>query len=185
MTSSTLKVATTLALLLVAADIWVATRHFAYAREIGRLRASMTTTEQRRSDLIIATERDKIRMELALAKHQAQWDSKLHLSIAADSGHMYLQRDGALLRDMRVSIAPDRLPSMKQRTTTATIALGQRTIVQVDTSDTLQLLLSGGTRIYASDDTLTPVTPGDVRTSTSDFKAVLPNISAGMNVYFY
>ena len=68
-------------------------------------------------------------MELALAKHQAQWDSKLHLSISVDSGHMYLERDGALLRDMRVSIAADRVPSVNHRDTAVTVSLGQRTIV--------------------------------------------------------
>jgi hypothetical protein len=145
----------------------------------------MTSAERRRSEFIIATEQDKLRMELALAKHQAQWDAKLHLSVATDSGRMYLERDGALLRDMRVWIAPASIPSANGHDMASSTALGQRTIVQVDTSDTLQILLNGGTRIYASDDTLAPATPGDVRASTNDLKAVLPNVSAGMNVYFY
>jgi hypothetical protein len=185
MTSSLVKVATTSLLLLIVVDIWLAARHFTYAREIGRLRAGMSTAEQQRSDFIIATEQDKLRMALELAKHQAQWDTKLHLSIAADSGHMYLERDGALLRDMRVTIAPEHLPSVKRDSTAIATPRGQRTIVEVDTDDTLQLLLNGGTRIYASDDTLSPVTPGDVRANIIDLKAVMPNIRAGMSVYFY
>jgi len=185
MKSRTLKVAAALFLFLVAADIWLATRRSAYIHEIGRLRAGMTAAERRRSDLIVSTEQDKLRMELVLAKHQAQWDSKLHLSIAADSGRMYLERDGAMLREMRVSIAPDRIPSVNHNDSAVATPLGQRTIVAVDTSDTVQFLLDGGTRIYASDDTLAPVTSGDIRADASDLKAVLPDISAGMKVYLY
>jgi len=180
-----LKITATLFLLLLAIDGWLVARHFAYTNEIQRLRAGMTTAERQRSDLLVATEQDKLRMALALAKHQAQWDPKLHLSVSVDSGHMYLERDGALLRDMRVEIAPEPVPTVKGDTTTATVPRGERTIVDVSTGDTPQLVLNGGTRIYASADTLSPLTPGDVRVSLSDLNAVLPNISAGTTVYFY
>jgi hypothetical protein len=180
-----LKVTAALFFVLLAIDAWLVARHFAYTREVQRLRAGMTTAERQQSDLIVATEQDKLRMALALARHQAQWDPTLHLSVAVDSGHMYLERDGALLRDMRVAIAPEPVPTATGDTTTATSPRGQRTIIDVRADDVPQLLLNGGTRIYASDDTLSPVTPGDVRVSLNDFNAVLPNISAGTNVYFY
>ncbi len=164
--------------------MWLATRRWSYAAEIGWLRAGMTAAERQRSEIIIQTEQDKLRMALELAKQQAHWDPKLHLSVAVDSGRMYLEREGALLRDMRVAIAPEHVLGTTAGTATI-IPRGQRTIVDVQSSGAPQLVLNGGTRIYASDDTLGPATPGDVRVSISDLKAVLPSIGAGMSVYFY
>jgi hypothetical protein len=46
------------------------------------------------------------------------------------------------------------------------------------------LSLNGGTRIYAANDS-TAVSAGDVRVKPEDLKAILPNVSAGMVVYFY
>jgi hypothetical protein len=180
-----LKVVAAIFVILLATDGWLMARHFTYVGEIKRLRSGMTTAERQRSDLIVATEQDKLRMSLALARHQASLDPMLHLSVAVDSGHMYLERDGALLRDMRVTIAPERVPTANGDSTTVTTPRGQRTIIDVQTDSAPQLVLDGGTRIYASDDTVSPVSPGDIRVSLSDLNAVLPNISAGTNVYLY
>lgn len=179
-----LRVTSTLFLLLVAVDLWLVGRRVAYAHEIDRIRAGMTTEERQRSDLIIRSEQDKLRMALELAKRQAHWDPKLHLSVAVDSGRMYLERDGALLRDMRVAIAPARVPAGGGDTMSSTTPRGQRTVVDVR-EDVPALVLNGGMRIYGSDDTTAAVTPGDVRVSVGDLKAILPNLSAGMTVYFY
>lgn len=183
--STFLKLAVFLFIVLLATDGWLVERHFTYKNEIQRLRARMTATERQQSDLIVTSEQDKLSMAIALAKHQASWDPTLHLSIAIDSGRMYLERDGALLRDMRVAVAPERVPAAKGDTTSATTPRGQRTIVDIRTDSAPQLILNGGTRIYASDDTTTPVSPGDIRVSLTDLNAVLPNVSAGMNVYLY
>ena len=166
--------------------MWLITRHFVYADEIRRLRVSMTAAERQRSDLIIQSEQNKLRMAIELAKHQAQLDPMLHLSIAVDSGRMYLERDGALLRDMRVTIAPERVPSASGDSVAGVVVRGQRTIEEVHNDDSVPhaIVLNGGTRIYGSDDT-TALSPGDVRVSVVDLDAVLSNISAGMNVYFY
>jgi hypothetical protein len=179
-----LRVLAVLFLLLVAVDVWLIARHFTYKSEITRLRAGMTEAERQRSDLVIQSEQDKLRVALELAKHQAQFDPKLHLSIAVDSGRMYLLRDGALLRDMVVAVAPEHAPGVKGDTTAAAVPRGQRTIVDIKSDDTLELILNGGTRIYADADSGV-ATPGNIRVNPNDLKAVLPNLSAGMSVYLY
>jgi hypothetical protein len=103
---------------------------------------------------------------------------------------MYLLRDGALLRDMVVAVAPDQAPLTKGDTAASAVPRGQRTIAEVRSGESPAVVLNGGTRIYATADTgaagaAAPVAPGDVRANASDLKAVLPNLSAGMTVYFY
>jgi len=185
-----LKIAAAIFLIALAFDMWLVARHFAYRSEISRLRQGMTSAERQKSDLIIQSEQNKLRVALELAKRQAQWDPKLHLSVAVDSGRMYLLRDGALLRDMVVRVAPDSGPhSAAPRIpgdTGAALPRGQRTIMSVDGGDMPVLRLNGGTRIYASADTTSQaVTPGDIRANPTDLKAVLPNVSPGMSVYLY
>jgi hypothetical protein len=145
----------------------------------------MTTAERQKSDLIVQSEKDKLRMALELAKRQARWDPELHLSVSVDSGRMYLERNGALLREMRVDIAPSRMPEVGGDTMVATTLLrGERTVEEVSDGSAPVLSLNGGTRIYAASDS-TSVPAGDVRVKPEDLKAILPNVSAGMVVYFY
>jgi hypothetical protein len=179
-----LKVAAFLFLVLVAVDIWLFRQRSMYQQEIDRLRSGMTESEREKSDLIVQSEQDKVRMALELARRQARWDPQLHLSVAVDSGRMYLERNGALLRDMRVTIAPDEMPvaiadTGKKQTAAAPLPdmrpRGERAIQEITTGATPAIILIGGTRIYGSDDT-TAVVPGTV---------ILPNVTAGMLVYFY
>jgi hypothetical protein len=182
-----LKIIAVVFLFLVAGDMWLFYRRHAYSQEISRLRANMTSAERRKSDLVMQSEHDKVQLALALAKRQADFDPRLHLSIAVDSGVMYLERDGALLRVMPVSLAPAEVPGFKAKkgdTTRATMPLGQRTVQQVVDGDSLALILNGGARIYAGADS-GAVDAGNVRVNPADLRAILPNVSAGMSVYFY
>src|SRR5665213_1804868 len=182
-----LKIIAALFLFLVAGDMWLFYRRNAYAHEIEGLRAKMTDAERKKSDLVVQSEQDKVRLALELAKRQAHFDPRLHLSIAVDSGVMYLERDGALLRVMRVALAPARVPGFKSSTgdtTAVTLPRGQRTIQQVIDGEAPALVLNGDARIYAGADS-DAVAAGNVRVDAADLRAILPNVSAGMSVYFY
>ncbi|HEY8312220.1 MAG TPA: hypothetical protein VIG47_16760 [Gemmatimonadaceae bacterium] len=182
-----MRIISVLFLLLVAGDMWLFYRRNAYGQEITSLRAKMTSAERNKSDIAVQTEQDKVRLALELAKRQAHFDPHLHLSIAVDSGVMYLERDGALLRVMRVSLAPAQVPGFKSKTgdtTAVTLPRGQRTIQQVIDGDSPALVLNGDARIYAGADSHA-VAAGNVRVDAADLKAILPNVSAGMSVYFY
>jgi len=180
-----LKIASFLFLLLVAGDMWLAYRRYAYTQEIDHLRQGMTSAERRKSDLVVNSEQDKLRMALELARRQAHLDSHLHLSIAVDSGVMYLERDGALLRVMPVKVAAARVPGAPATDTAAqALPRGERTVQQVIDGNQPALVLNGDARIYAGTDT-GAVAAGNVRANAADLRAILPNVSAGMPVYFY
>ncbi len=182
-----LRVIAVVFLFLVAGDMWLFYRRIAYGQEITRLRSGMTDAERKKSDIAVQSEQDKVRLALELAKRQAHFDPRLHLSIAVDSGVMYLERDGALLRVMRVALAPARVPGFKTKagdTTAVILPRGQRTVQQVIAGDSPALVLNGDARIYAGADS-DAVAAGNVRVDAADLRAILPNVSAGMTVYFY
>lgn len=182
-----LKIIALVFLLLVVGDMWLAYRRQAYGDEIASLRSSMTEAERKKSDLVVRSEQDKVRLAIELAKRQAHFDPHLHLSIAVDSGVMYLERDGALLRVMRVALAPAKVPGFKSvngDTAVATLPRGERTVQQVIGGDSPALVLNGDARIYAGADS-DAVAAGNVRVAGADLRAILPNVSAGMTVYFY
>lgn len=93
---------------LLAIDGWVLYKRDAYEREAARLRAGMSDVERRRSDAVTNTNEKRLAMMLELLRRQAKIDKDIHLAVAVDSSKMYLERDGALLREMGVEVAPDK-----------------------------------------------------------------------------
>ena len=123
-------VAFVLVALLLAADGVLAARWLRYRAETSRLRAGMTDAERQRTDMIVASEANKVGVMLELIRRQAATDRTLHLAVAVDSGRMLLERDGALLREMKVDVggerggaAPDSLRIVRPR--------GARTVERV------------------------------------------------------
>ncbi|MBA3655916.1 MAG: hypothetical protein H0W69_01025 [Gemmatimonadaceae bacterium] len=173
---------------MLAIDGWLFAQRLKYDREIDRLRGSMTTAERQKTDLIVQSEQDKVRMAIALARRQAQVDKKLHLSISLDSARMYLEREGALLRTIPVAIGAEGKVAAGSDSIPMPAPRGERTIAQFNSSE---IVLDGGTVISAGqvpaagDSATRGLRPGEVRISQSDMTAILPNISAGMKVYFY
>ena len=129
-------------------------------------------------------ELSRVANAIELAKRQAKFDKRLHLNVSVDSARMYLTREGALLREMPVQFGPERPASANDSAPPAAIPRGERTIS--DLGDT-RIVLDGGTQILSSStpNDPTPVPPGSLRISTEDMKAIMPNLSAGMKVYFY
>jgi hypothetical protein len=91
----------------LAFDGWLIHKRVKYTREIERLRGGMSETERRRTDMLVEENENKYRVMLELIRRQAQGDKELHLSIALDSGEMYLEREGAILREMRMEVGPE------------------------------------------------------------------------------
>lgn len=203
---------------LLAANAWVFARRRAYAAEVERLRASMTAVERQRADEIVARETHTFRVALELLRRQAQLEKTLHLAISVDSARMFLEREGALLRDMPVQVGPERAVGVAPDTVRLATPRGVRTVVRVlgeadawvvppwvyldrgipvDSSRSVAgalgpvaILLEGGTIIYSMPATgplndSSYVLPGAVRARANDLRAILPNLTAGMRVYFY
>jgi hypothetical protein len=172
---------------MVAVDAWLLFKRVSYNHEVTQLRAHMTDAERERTDAIVQAEQNKLRIAIELAKRQAKFDKKLHLNVSIDSSRMYLTREGALLREMAVQFGPERVASDTSAAPPAAVPRGERTIA--DLADT-KITLDGGATILTSNaseltsDT-TAVPPGSLRIRLEDLKAIMPNLNAGMKVYFY
>src|SRR6267378_4558281 len=172
---------------MVAVDAWLLFKRVSYRHEVAQLRAHMTDAERERTDAIVQAEQNKLRIAIELARRQAKFDKRLHLNVSIDSSRMYLTREGALLREMPVQFGPERSPSEASDAPPAAIPRGERTVAAL--SDT-KITLDGGTQILSTTSAQlandsTPIPPGSLRISIEDMKAIMPNLSAGMKVYFY
>ena len=172
---------------MLAVDGWLVAKRVKYNRDVTQLRSHMSEAERLRSDAIVQSEENKLRIAIELAKRQAKFDKKLHLNVSIDSSRMYLTREGALLREMPVQFGPERPASESSDAPPAAIPRGERTVADLSES---RITLDGGTQILSSatptlanDSTAIP--PGSLRISQVDMKAIKPNLNAGMKVYFY
>jgi hypothetical protein len=203
---------------MLGADAFILYKRAQYNREIERLRAGMTEAERRRTDVLVSSDEKKLQVMIELIRRQATVDKELNLAVSIDSGHMYLQREGAQLRAMRVHAGPEKVVGAPPDTVHMVVPRGARTVERILGADNgwqvpkwvytdrglpvpddrtvkgalgpVAILLNGGTVIYSMP-TAGPlndssyVLPGSVRASTSDMRAIAPNLKAGMSVYFY
>ncbi|MFP5356475.1 MAG: hypothetical protein ACLGIK_15235 [Gemmatimonadota bacterium] len=209
--------ATLIALFLVG-DVLLAMRYLRYRGETDRLRGEMTEAERQRTDMISASEDNRLSVMLELLRRQAAGDRELHLAVSVDSGTMLLERDGALLREMRVEMGGERVVGSGSDTVRIVAPRGARSVERIlgprdgwevpawlfadrglappgerrlpGVLGANALVLSGGTVIYALPDSGVLadsgyVIPGAVRLSRADLRAIAPNITPGLTVYFY
>ncbi len=201
----------------LAIDGWLLVRYRRYQREIAELRASMSDVERKRTDALLAQDENRLKVMVELFKRQAKLDQTLHLSVSLDSAVMYLERDGALLREMPIVVGPERRVGTPPDTVHIAAPRGKRTVERVlgendpweiprwlyadrgiPSGDSIlrgalgpaAIILDGGTVIY-SVPTVGPlndssyVLPGAIRVRTADLKAIAPNLTPGVAVYFY
>ena len=96
----------------------------------------MSELERRRTDDVLAAEHNRIATAVELLRRQARLEPALHLAVSVDSGIMYLERDGAQLRRMRVEIGPERRVGAAPDTVHLASPRGVRTVVGI-VSDTM------------------------------------------------
>src|SRR5688500_13411908 len=115
----------------VAIDGYLVYKRSKYRAEIQRLRAGMSEFEMRRADAVLASEEKQLEVMVALLRRQARVDKEIHLSIAVDSAVMGLEREGAVLRDMRVEIGPAKTVGTGPDTVRVTIPPGTRSVLRL------------------------------------------------------
>ena len=123
--------ATVAVLIFLAADAWLLTRYLRYRRETADLRASMSGVERQRTDALLAQDQNRLKVMLELFKRQANLDQTLHLSVSLDSGVMYLERGGALLREMPITVGPEARVGTPPDTVHVAAPRGKRTVERV------------------------------------------------------
>jgi hypothetical protein len=123
------------AAIFLAADAWLLVRHRRYVRETAQLRASMSDVERKRTDALLAQNENRLKVMVELFRRQARVDPTLHLTVSLDSGVMYLERDGALLREMPITAGPERRVGVTPDTLHIATPRGKRTIERLLTED--------------------------------------------------
>ena len=116
---------------LLALDGWVIAKRRRYVREIAVLRAGMSVAERRKADMLGAESENRLRVMLELVRRQAALDRALHVSVATDSAMMYLEQDGALLREIPVEVGPERVVGAPPDTVRMVRPRGARTITRI------------------------------------------------------
>jgi hypothetical protein len=116
---------------LVALDVWLVRKRARYVEEDARLRESMSGLQRQQADAILSNEQNKVRMMIELVRRQAQIDKQLHLAIPVDSGVMYLEQEGALLREMPVQMGPERRVGIPPDTVYMAAPRGTRTVERI------------------------------------------------------
>ena len=123
-------------LLLLVVSGWLIYKRVTYQREIDRLRSGMTDAERKRTDMLMSSTKNRFQVMLELIRRQALGDQELHLAVAVDSSIMRLQREGALLRDMPVTVGPEKVVGTPPDTVHMAIPRGTRTVEKIiDSSD--------------------------------------------------
>lgn len=120
---------------LIAMDVWLWQKRERYVQEDARLRESMSGLQRQQADAILSNEQNKFRMMIELVRRQAQIDKELHLAIPVDSGVMYLEQDGALLREMPVQVGPEKRVGTAPDTVYMAAPRGTRTVERILNGD--------------------------------------------------
>jgi hypothetical protein len=115
----------------VALDVFLVMRYQRYLRETRELRAAMSDVERKRTDEILAQDENRLKVMVELFRRQAKVDPALHLSVSLDSSVMYLQREGALLREMPITVGPERRVGTLPDTVHIAAPRGKRTVEAV------------------------------------------------------
>jgi hypothetical protein len=115
----------------LAIDAWLIRKRLRYRGEIERLRAEMTELERSRTDAILARDENRLRLALELIRRQARIDKDLHLSVTVDSGVMFLEREGAHLREMPIQIGAEKTVGVAPDTVRMVAPRGARTIERI------------------------------------------------------
>ena len=116
---------------LLLADLVLVYKRVQYGREFARMRASMTEIEQRRVDAIATAEENRLAIAVELVRRQALGDTELHLAVDTENGFLYLERQGARLRQMRVRLGPEVTVGTPPDAVLLTPPLGKRSVARV------------------------------------------------------
>lgn len=115
----------------LAFDGWLIYKRVKYNNEVERLRSGMTEFERRQADLILAQDENRLQVMIELIKRQAQGDKDLNLAVSVDSGVMYLQREGAKLREMPTMTGAEKTVGTAPDTVRMAVPRGARTVERI------------------------------------------------------
>jgi hypothetical protein len=91
----------------------------------------MSRLEGDRADTLLAAGQNHVALLMEVAKLQASGEPALNLAISLADGRMYLQREGARLRDMPVEVAPETRVGEAPGSVVLAAPRGKRAVVKI------------------------------------------------------
>src|SRR6187397_1729360 len=85
---------------LLALDGWLLYKRWRYTHEIAEIRSGLSDAEKQRADALIASNANRTKLQVALVRRDAQLEDDLNLAVSLDKSKLYLQREGAQLREV-------------------------------------------------------------------------------------
>ena len=120
---------------MLAVDGFLLYKKSKYISERDRLRAGMSDFEREKTDVALQSEESRIKTMVALIRRQAKVDKRIHLAISTDSGRMYLEREGALLRGLVIQVGPGKRVGVPPDTVYLAVPRGERSIQRILRAD--------------------------------------------------
>ena len=117
--------------ILLAADAVFAWRWLRYRRETRDMRASLNAAERGRLDLLLETTGQQAELMMEVARREARGADRLNLAVSLDDGVMYLQRQGARLREMKVRVGPEATIGLAPGAVRIAAPRGKRTVTRI------------------------------------------------------
>jgi hypothetical protein len=116
---------------LLVADAVFTWRWLRYRRETREMRASLNAAERGRLDLLLEATGQRAQLMMEVARREARGADQLNLAVSLDDGVMYLQRQGARLREMKVRIGPEATVGEAPGAIKIAAPRGKRTVVRM------------------------------------------------------
>ena len=91
----------------------------------------MSEVERKQADTILAAAEDRTRLQVALVRRDAQLEDDLNLAVSLEKGKLYLQREGAQLREIPVRIGAEKKIGGGEGAVQVAAPRGRFTIVDV------------------------------------------------------
>jgi len=120
---------------MLAVDGFLLYKRSKYAAERDRLRAGMSDFEREKTDVALQSEESRLKTMVALIRRQSKVDKKIHLAISTDSGRMYLEREGALLRGFPVQVGQGKRVGVPPDTVYLAVPRGERSVQRIMRAD--------------------------------------------------
>jgi hypothetical protein len=112
-------------------DLGLVYERVQYGSELARIRAALTEAERGRVDAIAASEENRVAVAVELARRQALGDAELHLSVDTGNRLLWLERQGARLRETHVRLGREATVGTPPDVVLLVPPLGKRSVARV------------------------------------------------------
>jgi predicted Holliday junction resolvase-like endonuclease len=117
--------------ILITINIALLTAIVLYKGEVLQIRHLMTKAEQRKLEAYSTTKANRAALSRELTRRMAKGDTDFHLTVDTQKGVMYLAREGAILREMKIQMGKEVLVGLSPDYVRLSLPRGKRQVVDI------------------------------------------------------